>query len=109
MTYPLSTSFKPKAFVKRAIKLLPYLTFADAEQRKLFNISEPWSEEHLKCVGKAYETTWKIRNKGNEDGWFLLDENKSDLSKEEFEKLKQLCFLVHEFALEKATELFPSD
>ena len=46
-------------------------------------------------------------NKGQESGWFLYEKNQSELSEEEFEKFKELCFLVNEFALEKANELFP--
>ena len=100
-------TFHPIAFATRAIDLLPFLSFPNPEERKLSDIKKPWSKDHIKCVSNHYGLTWKMYNKGQENGWFLYEKNQSELSEEEFEKFKELCFLVNEFALEKAHEMFP--
>jgi len=100
-------AFHPIAFATRAIDLLPFLSFPSPEERKLLDIKKPWSKDHLKCCGNHYGSKWKIFNNGEESGWFLYESYQSDLSEEEFEKFKELCFLVNEFALEKAHEMFP--
>jgi len=100
-------NFHAIALALRAIDLLPFLTFPEPEERKLSNIKKPWGKDHLKCIGNHYGSTWEMYNNGEESGWYLYEKNQSELSEEEFEKFKELCFLVNEFAIEKANELFP--
>ena len=100
-------NFHAIALASRAIDLLPFLTFPEPEERKLSNIKKPWGKDHLKCIGNHYGSTWEMYNNGEESGWYLYEKNQSELSEEEFEKFKELCFLVNEFAIEKANELFP--